>query len=125
MEFRDGRVVTYVMESGTSGLDAFYGTDASGATTVRLSESDPEPIIRAEPHLLGTRFFYLAEGKSEWFWRRFVTRKMRDHMVGSKIRDVLFEGGGTRTLIYDYKFNVIDTSFRPKKVVAPASVPPR
>ena len=127
MEFRDGRVVTYVTESKTAILNAFYEKDASGATLVKLasgkSGKNGNPIMRAEPHLLGSRFYYLGEGKSEWFWKRFVTRKMKDHMARAGIRDVVFENDGARTTIYDYKFDVTETSFRSKKAVAPEVVP--
>ncbi|MES2922042.1 MAG: hypothetical protein V4819_10865 [Verrucomicrobiota bacterium] len=128
MEFRDGKVVTYVMGEKETFLTAFFEKDASGATVVRLgsdkSGKEGKPIMRAESHLLGTRFYYLGEGKSEWFWKRFVTRKMKDHMTSAEIRDVVFESEGNRTTTYDYQFNVIGTSFRPKRATSPLPASP-
>lgn len=123
MEFKDGRIVTYVTCTNEGLSSCIYEKNASGDTFVKLppDRSGGKPIMRAEPHLLGTRFYYLNEGKSEWFWKRFVTRKMKFQMAGSKILEVVQETHGTRITHYDYQFKVIDTSFRPMSGTIPGS----
>ena len=119
MEFRDGKVVTYVMDSDVSFLNMNYRKEPSGAILLSLSSRQhgekSEPIIRAEPRLLGTRFFYLKSGGDEWFWKRFVTGKMRDHMAMARIFDIGFETEGIRFTTYDSNFNVIESTFRPRR----------
>jgi hypothetical protein len=124
IEMRDGKVVQYVTCSPEAYLESYYENEPSGTVAFRFSsEINGKPTIRAEPYLLGTRFQYLSDGKSEWKWKRFFTRKMKAHVAAAKIRDIAFESGGTRITTYDSKFNVIDSTLRPMKVSTPAVAP--
>lgn len=91
MEFRDGRVVNYVMDSADADLMAVYKREAAAGIIVRLSVAgaggNNQILARAEPHLLGTRFFYCGDGKSEWKWKRYVTAGMRQHIKEAVIVD--------------------------------------
>lgn len=86
MEFRDGRVASYVMNSEGADPVASYERDAAGGIVVSFppggAAASRTVLARARPYLLGTRFFYDGEGNSEWKWKRYVTAKMRDHMAG-------------------------------------------
>ncbi len=124
IEMRDGKVVHYVTCSTEAYLQSHYENEPSGSVAFKFSsEINGKPMMRAEPHLLGTRFHHLGEGKSEWKWKRFYTRKMKAHVAGAEVRDVVFETDGTRITTYDSKFNVIHSAFRPKKGVGPIAAP--
>lgn len=125
MEMRDSRVVDYVMCSPQTFLQSYYQAEPSGSVVFTFaSGSDNKPWARAEPHLLGTRFFYLSDGKSEWKWKRFVTKAMMDHMVSVRITGVFLENEGTRITTYDSKFNVLDSTLRSKRGGSPGPASP-
>lgn len=125
-EFREGRVVFHVMGS-ESFMNIYYENDASGSVFVRVrpekSGEVGKLLARAEPHLLGTLFHYPHSGKSEWAWKRFVSRKMKDHMAGAKIIGMVREEGGERFFTWDSKFNVLRSTFYPYRKASPATTP--
>lgn len=126
-EFREGRVIYHVMDDNNAMIAVYYEKEKSGSISVRLLPDNPGEkgrlLAGAEPHLLGTIFHYPETGKSEWAWKRFVTKKMKDHMAGAKIRDLANESDGVRITIYDSHFNVLETKFRPKSVVKQVPLP--
>ena len=126
-EFREGRVISHVMDSHDAMMLVYYEQDKSGSISVRLSPDKPgekgELLARAEPHLLGTRFYYPDSGKSEWAWKRIVTWKIKAHMAGVKIRGLVPQDNGVSFNIYDSKFNVLNSTFRPKRAANPVPAP--
>lgn len=127
MEIRDGRMVSYVMCSNEGTLHGYYEKDPSGSLVFRLSSdkssNECKPWARVEPHLLGAWFYYLDSGESEWKWKRYVTSKMKNHMVTAAIKGVESGEKGVSSTTYDYQFHVLDVSFRPKLAVSPAPAP--
>ncbi len=124
IEIRDGKVVHYLMCTSEASLNGYYEKDPSGSPVFRFSSDKSgdrgKPWARAEPYLLGTRFFYLSEGKSEWKWKRVLTGKMRDQMSASTIQEVEFERERLRITTYDSQFKVLKNTFRPVRAVSPA-----
>ena len=128
-EFREGRMIFHVMESGGDSISiACYEKDPFGSIMIRLLPDNVgqkgEVVARAEPHLLGTMFYYPARGTSEWAWKRFVTKGMRTHMAGAKIRSLVHEKDGARLNIYDSNFKVLSSTFRPNPPTSGA-LPPK
>ncbi len=127
LEFREGRMIYHVIESADSMMDLYYEKEASGSVAVRIlpdeSGGKGKLIARAEPHLLGTRFHYPDQGKSEWAWKRYITRGMKAHMAGAKIKELVLEKEGVRINTYDSGFKVLETRFRPKRPATPATPP--
>ncbi|MEO7100614.1 MAG: hypothetical protein ABI162_14730 [Luteolibacter sp.] len=128
-EFREGRVIFHVMEGGGNSISTtYYEKDPSGSIMIRLLPDHVgekgELLARAEPHLLGTMFYYPDRGTSEWAWKRFVTNKMKTKMAGAKIQSLVHQKEGARLNTYDSNFKVLSSTFRPNPPTSGA-LPPK
>lgn len=121
VEIRDGRILFHVMEGTESFLNGSYKRDSSGS--IIFTNEDGMPFMRVEPHLLGSRFYYPDTAKSEWRWRRFVTRNMKDHMGRVNIKDIVREKDGLRFITYDHDFRILNTKLYPKPPARPTVSP--